>query len=374
MAALAAMALIMVTSLLSLSPAAQYTTYPACPSSTQVQSNIDASWGPDFNIALIAVLISFLIATIIFMVGAAAKSDRIRNFGLGEIYEAITTAIIVGFFLFIAGLVINTVPSVLIGSTSSLSTTNSLVLFQGGKPTAALTDPYVFAIGGICNTIGNLEYIFDQNMFDISVSAPWLLNVNGCCTGYAQLAMALTVDYTIELPILGEFESYLQSFVAGSVAAIKLSDYVQYMLPIITLAPLITDLMAVLWSEYYLLVFFSFMSPILVATGVVFRAFFPTRAFGGMLIAIGMGFYVVMPTLFAFVFSQCTPNTSGCIDLNGLPGPLYTSVFAPMQPLWLFVLFYPVLVISVTYAFITQVANFIGASTQMGGRLRAGFI
>ena len=45
-----------------------------------------------------------------------------------------------------------------------------------------------------------------------------------------------------------------------------------------------------------------------------------------------------------------------------------------MSSFWLQIIFYPLLIISMTYAFITQAANFLGSTAKaMGGRIR-GFI
>ena len=48
------------------------------------------------------------------MVGAATKNDRIRNFGVGELYEAIASAIIVGIFLYVARSPVDTNPYVIV--------------------------------------------------------------------------------------------------------------------------------------------------------------------------------------------------------------------------------------------------------------------
>ncbi|EQD60647.1 hypothetical protein B2A_03580, partial [mine drainage metagenome] len=41
----------------------------------------------------------FMIAVAIFMFGVALKNDRLRTFGIGEIYEALASLVIVVFFL-----------------------------------------------------------------------------------------------------------------------------------------------------------------------------------------------------------------------------------------------------------------------------------
>lgn len=359
-AAFLAMALIAILARLSAAAA------PGCSPvvSTESQFEIAQEWTGDFTLALVAVLVSFIIATIIFMVGASFKNDKVRNFGIGEFYEAIATALIVGFFMFSVGILLNAVPQTLLLSTSSLPTSNSVVVASE----VAAGNPYLSALGGINTTICNMEGVYDTALNGVSINFPWL-GTSG--HGYKDLAEALSATYTITLPLISPTNPI--PLLSYGIAIDKLPDQVQYAVPIQTLASLITDLLYLLWGEYYLLLFFSFVAPVFMVAGIIFRAFLPTRSFGGMLIAIGMGFYIIMPILFSFVFAQCTPGSPGCLIPSPAGNPL-SVVSSQINQYWLVILLYPILVMSVTYAFIVEIANFIGASAQMGGRLRAGFI
>ncbi|MFI5412873.1 MAG: hypothetical protein ACHQX1_03195, partial [Candidatus Micrarchaeales archaeon] len=171
------------------------------------------------------------------------------------------------------------------------------------------------------------------------------------------------------------------SIVRGGVSLERLLVYIYSQLPEISIASFLIDGMYVLWGIYYLLVFFSYISPVFIALGVIFRAIMPTRALGGMLIALGMGFYVIAPTLIAFLYSpEINPYPSNInIDAcSGISAPPTCATFGPiasvLDGLWLQMVFYPIIVTAMTYTFVTQIGNFIGASSQMGGRLRAGFI
>ena len=112
------------------------------------------------------------------------------------------------------------------------------------------------------------------------------------------------------------------------------------------------------------------------------------------MIALALGFYFVMPIMFSVAYYFTAPqlmsqlsaeslllnrfNTSS-VQLSSInpSNPaigVLSEINTSMQSFWLLILFYPALIISVTYAFVVQVANFIGGAAQMGGRIRGGFI
>ena len=87
-------------------------------------SNEWAKWVP---IALLAVLVSFMIATIIFALGAALRNERVRTYGIGEYYEAIASAIIVIAFLFVSAVLFGLIPGTLTGPINPFSTSLSYI-------------------------------------------------------------------------------------------------------------------------------------------------------------------------------------------------------------------------------------------------------
>jgi hypothetical protein len=141
------------------------------------------------------------------------------------------------------------------------------------------------------------------------------------------------------------------------------------------------------------MVFFSIAAvPVFLVPGVILRSFIPTRAVGGMMIAIAIGFYLVMPTLFSVVYYFTAPQliqqfTTMAASVNqvnnqqlsqvALIGPnsqvvsTIRNAGTAMSTYWLLVLLYPMLIAGITFAFITQIANFIGGSAQMGSRIRS---
>ena len=308
-----------------------------------------AAYCAGLPIMVIAVLMAFAISALIFVVGASLKNDRLRNFAIGEFYESFATAIIVALFLYIAWVVISVIPS-----------------FIGGT-----SDPVSFTLTSINQVETSAITVYADDIYGPYYSATALIgNQFECQIGGASKA---TKGLCSGLNVLGEYASPILFFT--------------YVLPLLALGQLLLDGIYVLWVEYFLIQFFYLAAvPAFIAPGVVFRAIFPTRAFGGILIAMGIGFYIVLPTLFAFAYSTLCPGftqgssvltcqTGGTLPpgVQSLPieGPNGQNLIGQyLAPFWLMILFYPALIIALTYAFITQLSNFIGQATSTGGRLR----
>jgi hypothetical protein len=310
-----------------------------------INNQIAAIWKSELPLAEIALLIAFSIASIIFAVGAGMKSDRIRNFGIGELYEATASAIIIILFLFVSATMFGLVPSFIVGT----------------------INPYSTALGLMNSTINGAEGIYSSIFHIYLVGAE-----------YSSIKIIISTPVKAGIEIPNFYSVPISFFVLDPSSAI---------------AGLLIDGITALFAEYYLLIFFALASiPVFLVPGVILRALFPTRALGGMLIAMAMGFYLVAPSLFALAYYFTTPNLLSSMQLtatqltrfgsgtgaetNGLTStsPLPTllqSVNSEMSSFWLLILFYPALIVAVTYAFITQVASFIGGASYTGSRLRS---
>ncbi len=314
-----------------------------CPINQQVYD----AWSNSAPIAMIAVLFSFGIAALIFMVGVLARSNRIREFGIGEFYEAIASAIIVILFIFVSGVLFGLVPEFVVGP----------------------INPYATAFNLILQTIGQARQMYDS-LYQVYVIDDFY--------------QSISVD--LQFPISGFSTNLFRPIYATGLDLLVLQ-------PTEALTSFLVDGMIMLYSEYYLLMFFAVASiPAFLVPGVIFRAIFPTRALGGMLIAVAMAFYLVVPTLFAVAFYFVVPNTlqqlatvSSLLNRFGANGGSITNAVTPDSPIvlqlnaagaamggfWLMVLFFPVLIIAFTYVFITQMANFIGGASRTSSKFRS---
>ncbi len=338
------------------------------------QAQVDGIWDTEMPVAFVAVSMAFIIALIIFMIGAAAKSDRLRNFGIGEIYEAMVSAMFVIAFAALAALILQTIPQ------SGLN-----VVFGTPGPTytgAQVTDPFVTATSGICTLVGNVETIYDQALngnpgacngacivfLPSSLVLPCLdtaLNEGGYMNIQCFLTYTMSIDFYDEVKI--------QPFqLVGILYLTQL--YQDYVVPEQVAGAVATDALYLLWAEYYLMQYFEILGPIFITAGVIFRVVLPTRAFGGVLMAIGIGFFVIMPVILSIAFTIPPVPVSTGIPTIGGSQPGVQNLSSELDALWITITVYPALAVALTYSFITQLATLIGASASMGGRLRAGFI
>src|SRR5271157_4835454 len=115
-----------------------------CPINQQVYQQ----WGSSLPIALVAVLLAFSIASMIVMVGIAFKNERMRNFGIAEIYEALASAIMVGVFLYVCAVMFGLAPGVFVGNINPYATSLSLIsgtINQAQSLYTSLFDGYMTA-------------------------------------------------------------------------------------------------------------------------------------------------------------------------------------------------------------------------------------
>jgi hypothetical protein len=326
-----------------------------CPISNQVTNE----WKQWLPVMVIVTLIAFLIASVIFMAGVALGSAKIRSYGLAEFYEAIATAIIVGAFVYVCAVVFGLGPGVLVGG----------------------INPYATAFNLMGSTIAST-----QNMYS-SIYA-----------SYIPLSESTSVSIGISGPEAGLTRKvyFASAEVAAAESAVFLNVYdflitVLYLNPAEALSKLLVEGISVLYGEYYLLVFFSVAAiPVLLVPGIIFRALLPTRGLGGVMIAMAIGFYLVMPALFSAVYFFTAPGLTKDINLANaqmqsiaLSGGVVTSPQSPLvqdlnnsqaalSGFWMLVLFYPVMIIAFTYSFIVQISKLIGGTYQSTamGRIR----
>ncbi len=313
-----------------------------------INQQIYGVWASYLPFVFIVVLLALTIAAMIFMIGIAFKNDTIRNFGVGELYEGMASALIVVFFIYICAVMFGLGPGIAVGAINPYATAFNLItstLVQAQGLYSAVYTPYI------------------TSSYYISIS--WTEAIGG-----------QAIPYLSSLPQ----ELY------------KLPLTIFYILPASALAQLLVDGMAGLYAQYYILVFFSVAAiPAFLAPGIVLRAILPTRSLGGIMISIGIAFFLVMPTLFAVAYYFTAPNllasmaqqqsqlarwgTGTGAEQNALSAtsPLVTAlsnVRSAMSSFWLLVLFYPALITAVSYVFITQLANFIGGASRVGGNVR----
>ncbi len=320
-----------------------------------INNEIYKSWSNYLPIAVLVVLVALFIDIILFALGVVFRSNRIRNLAVGELYEVFASGLIIFLFLYISAVTLGLVPGIYVGN----------------------INPYATAFHLMDNTIDSIENLY-SNLFFIYVRDRYITSISITAGGIT----------------LGEAKGIVgaaESIYGVSVLTLELTAIE----PAAVIMGFLSDGLALLYSEYYLLIFFSVAAiPVFIIPGVVLRILTPTRGLGGMMIAFGIAFFLVVPTLFAaaYYFSASsflthltvTTEQSQQINSQGLASARDASASSPaskdmasiessMASFWLMVLFYPAMIIAVTYAFVQTLAQFISGSGYSSGRMR-GFI
>ena len=302
-------------------------------------------WAQYSPILFIAVILSYTIAAVVFMFGIALRNERLKTFGIAELYEATASAIICALFVFIAAVLFGLLPSI----------------------TAGAINPYDASLAYISTTI-NSTYSTASNLFYIAAidSAYTSFNIQGSISG---------IQIPNVFPIL------------------TLPFYYLFFYPAFSILGMMFDAFISLYTQYYLITFFMYAAiPVFLIPGVIFRALIPTRNLGGMMMAIAIGFYFIMPMLFsvAYYFTsndiqlQLAQTQSTLNQYSSMPNSLSIAA-SPSSPLaqtisqvqgtissyWLSILFFPALILSMTYMLITQIAEILGGMGKTSSKLRA---
>ena len=324
-----------------------------CSQINQAAYKVFTGWEP---VLMLAVLFSFMIAAVIFVAGIAARNSKLRSYGIGEFYEAAASLIFVVFFMLLAALIFGIIPGLYIG-----------------------VDPYNTSLTYIYNTINATQ---------------------GLLTAIYQPAMLayFYTSITIKVNVMGEgVPNELGQIVNGVGAAsnivgdLAIPLEILFIIPAIALSSLLVEGLLVLYTEFYLILFAMYASiPVLLIPGIFLRSIMPTRTVGGLLIGAAIGFYFILPTLFSIAFfftykdtmqtfiaataqlnsisqgSNAITNGALPNGQNSIPQEIKT-IQEDMGSFWISVIFYPALILALTYFSITTIADLLGGMRPSGG-------
>ncbi len=316
---------------------------------SQINQAAVQTWTEWEPIAVAVVLASFMLAAIIFAIGVAINNSGMKNFGISEIYEAVATMIIVAMFSLIVAELFGILPSAIAGP----------------------IDPYN----------ATLNYIA-HNINETSTLVKALYNTYMVASYYSSIGLTF---------ILGSDATGTSEVINTNMLYTPLIN-IFLLLPIDAIISIILDGLLLLYVEFYLIVFAMYASiPVFFIPGIILRAIYPTRSVGGMLMAMGIGFYLIMPTLFGVAYYATTGSLAPlysqtqAIEANSQGTGAITNAISPTSPLvldlkgiqegmgtyWMAVLFFPALIIAVTYESIMIIGNFIGGFSRKSKLLRA---
>ncbi|MEM0200864.1 MAG: hypothetical protein QXD23_00465 [Candidatus Micrarchaeaceae archaeon] len=301
-------------------------------------------WSP---LAYLAIFFSFDIALILYLSSVLLSNEKLKNLAYSEFYEAMATGLIVIGFLSLSATILGLGPSLIVNA-----------------------NPYTTSLSYINTTISSTQNLV-SNLFTIAQTDSIYTSTK------LDFCLSATVSTYCVSNVIGVF-----SFAINYLFIIPASTLISYFMDGLTL----------LYGEFYLILLFMYAAiPVFLIPGIILRAILPTRALGGLMIAIAIGFYLIMPTLFSVAFYFTNTNltnqlnsentflllhsSGGNAQINAAyqSSPLVTELNLVQQGMgsfWLSVLFYPVLIFAMVYAIITQLAQFIGGAIQSSSRLK----
>ncbi|MDE1869464.1 MAG: hypothetical protein KGH71_00565 [Candidatus Micrarchaeota archaeon] len=334
---------------------------------TSVNQVIYGEWQQWLPVAFAVILLSFSIAAIIFAFGVAVKNQKVREFGVGEIYEATASAIIAGLFMMIAAVMLGVVPASFIGP----------------------TDPYVTSLNYISTTISQTNGLVTHLFATFSVASYFIsfsLNVGG--TVAAGTSDKTSTD-SFSKDAIGAVKQFAGLFKKTNSLFAPAIDGL-FIAPAQVLCVLLMGGLLTLHIEYYLLLFGMYAAiPVFLLPGIILRSFVPTRSLGGMFMGIAIAFFFLMPVMFSVAFyftqqgvgsslttatAQITQYSQGVgAEQNSLTpsSPLVTTIQgiqSSMGAYWLAVLFYPAMIMALTYFSIITIADFVGGFAKGSGK------
>lgn len=312
---------------------------------SKINTEVANNWKHWEPVAIGFALVSYMIAVIIFIAGIAFRNEKLRTFGIGEIYESLASILIVVFFLFISAVLFGLLPS---------------AFFIGP------VNPYYTSLNFIGSTINSTQSV-DEKIFITAMTAGSVMQTS------------VTICAEGECINIAEPFAYAFAYL--------------FFWPAWVLNTFLIDAIVSLYTQYYMILFFLYAAiPVFLIPGLIFRSFLPTRSLGGKMMAIAIGFYFLMPTLYAIAFASTSTNiinqlsqaNSALTRYGGSNPNVLQNALSPYSPLevqvakiqqtfsafWLMILFYPVLILTITYFFIIQVADIIGGMARSSHRLR----
>jgi len=311
--------------------------------------SVEGVWSVWQPVAFTAVITSFLVVALAYMLGISLNLDGLRKWAKSEFYQALASAVIV------AGLVLMM----------------SIMLNQGFQTMIGGMNPYRKAYNYLDGVMSSLNDIY-MNVYRTNFILEFL-------TTFTFYFNAAGLDFS-------PYELILS----------PITEHFHFQAHIVTVAAVLTAFQRALLHFFYNTGFTVF-----IPAGVLLRIFPWTRGAGGLLIAIGIGFSIVYPVMFTFVammsenpsevrnkanelgnsiggfdmtdFGACASDFQTATDIatERVLSPQLRSasawILGWLSGIWLKIFFYPMLILIVTFTFIRTISPLLGADiTEIG--------
>ncbi len=211
--------------------------------------DVGGTWNVWQPIALLAVTTAFLVVALSYMLGVTFNLDGLRKWAKAEFYQALASAVLVVFLLFLMDIMVN----------------------QGFQTMIGGMNPYKKAYAYLDGVMDSLYAIY-INVYNVNFPIEFL-------STFSFYFNAAGLDYA-------PFELVLSPII----------EQLHFQAHVVTIAAISTASQKALIHLFYNTGFSVF-----IPAGVLLRIFPWTRGAGGLLIALGIGLAVVYPVMFTYV-------------------------------------------------------------------------
>jgi len=228
-------------------------------------------WKEYQPIALVAVLLSFMVASLLYGLGFILNNEKLKNYGMAEFLESVASLLMVVFFLTFLRILISTFfPVVAEGATPEQKQIVEIGPFT-----------YLDARLALIQQISNKTFI-------------QLANVLYFLYKVSSVEIEVKVGTEILQVGTGIIQIVMSTFIT------PLAEIADYMY---------SSLKALSFQRALLRFFEESALTVFLPLGVVLRIFPPTRGAGGMLIALAFSFFFVFPLTYLIFYLPYGPNS-----------------------------------------------------------------
>ncbi|MFH1448004.1 MAG: hypothetical protein ABIG39_04015 [Candidatus Micrarchaeota archaeon] len=327
----------------------------------QSLGNPSFSWAA---FALMAVLMHFLILSILYMISKAFSIHDLYKWTRSELAQAVASAVLIGLlFSVVAG---ESFGIAFLQNQTELMAGSILMPGAAGATSIEVrADPFI------------ASYAFLRNMLEC-VKTKYMDEFRHNRLREMALSIIITIQiFGIKIPI------ELSMILIPIYQKMVLSHYMANNYTWLAIA-LYFQIHFLKWVE-------TAMFTVYLPLGIILRIFPWTRGAGGLLIALAIGLYLVYPLMFIIIIASsgsapegcqavpitvqrnlCTTDPSSFVDLieaAKAESSLRTgSLGGPASSMIIFGFFYPFTILVVVFAFVRSLAPFLGADIAEMGR------
>lgn len=317
-----------------------------------------------YNILIIG-LIAFFAVVLLHMLANALNIASLRVWAKGEYMQVLITFLLAFAIVNLIGLAWNLMVDFATYLFFASPVLSQKYVEAGLGPDSVKFDPYVFVQSFLKTTMIGCEQTVYRTLYSVNYFYKVIATIKAETMGIEPVGGWYTTVYTSSM-----------EYIMGHINMLLLLH----------------------WVQIRFLSIVKYAAPLMIQIGLVLRAFPMSRGAGGLLLAMGFGFFAVYPISLAMLITMQPPGVSFCTqfepppmmnlqnneitaDAGGVILAYYTTVanensvmglleqaksFLPL--FYMQAMFYPMVALIITFTFVRQTGALFGADLNEIGR------